>query len=191
MSRNGFTLVEMLVALAIFGLIAAAGVGLLSVSLSAQQAAETKLAQVAALRRASALLAADLSNATPRLRRDEAGTTRPAFETGADGFDFVRRGWENPDGEPRASLQRVSYRLANGVLERRSSAHVDGAPAERGSALLRGVRRLSLRFRAADGHWRERWDPLSPQELPRALDLVIETERYGTVRQLFLVGAAG
>ena len=41
--RNGFTLVEMLVSLLIFAMLAAAGVTLLSFSVRAQDVAETRL----------------------------------------------------------------------------------------------------------------------------------------------------
>lgn len=179
MTRNGFTLVEMLVATAIFGLIASAGVSILSMSLTAQEAAQRKLGDAAALRRASALIAADLANAAPRLRRDERGAVRPAFEAEAGGFTIVRRG---------ASLQRIDYRLEGDRLERRSAPAVDGAAPDRAARLLPGVRRLALRFRSPDGAWRDQWDPQDPRLMPRAVELVVETERHGAVRQLFLVG---
>lgn len=190
MTRNGFTLVEMLVAVAIFGLVAAAGVTLLSVSISTQQTTDRKLADVAELRRASALLAADLANAAPRLHRDEAGASRPAFEASAGALVLVRRGWENGDGEARSSLQRVTYRLADGRLERAASRFVDGAPPQSSRALLGGVRRLAWRFRSVEGEWRDSWDPTDARALPSAVELVADTERHGSVRQLFLVGPA-
>lgn len=191
MTRNGFTLVEMLVAVAIFGLIASAGVALLSMSLTAQGMAQAKLGQASEIRRAGALLAADLANAAPRLRRDEAGATRPAFEAGADGFTLVRRARENPDDEARSSLQRVDYRLAGTRLERRGAEAVDGTTPQRAALLLDGVRSMSLRYRAPDGAWRDHWDPTDPRRLPSAVELIVETARYGAIRQLFLVGAGG
>jgi general secretion pathway protein J len=178
-TRNGFTLVEMLVAVAIFGLIASAGVSILSMSLTAQQAAQRKLADAASVRRASAILAADLANAAPRLRRDEQGAVRPAFEAGDDGFTIVRRG---------ASLQRIEYRLEGDRLERRSADAVGGAAPSRTAMLLPGVQRMTLRYRGPDGEWRHQWDPENPRLMPRAVELVVETERHGAVRQLFLVG---
>lgn len=190
MTRNGFTLVEMLVAVAIFGLIASAAVALLSMSLTAQRSAERALDDAGDVRRASALLAGDFANAAPRTRRDEAGLVRPPFEASAEGFTLVRRGRENPDGEARSSLQRVEYRFADGRLERASAEAVDGARAERSAVLLDRVRGMSLRFRGPDGAWRERWDPEDMRTMPRAVEMVIETERHGAVRQLFLVGAA-
>jgi general secretion pathway protein J len=191
--RNGFTLVELLVSLFIFGLLSAAGVALLSFSVRAQAAADERLGELAGLRRASALLAADLAQAAPRLHRDEAGATRPAFAGGsgegeAPALAFVRRGWENVDERARPSLQKVEYRLAGGRLERRAFPLVDGAAPLEAVTMLDGVRRLRLRYREPRGEWRERWDPTDPAELPLAVELVMDVEGNGVTQQLFLTG---
>jgi len=193
MTRNGFTLVEMTVALLIFGMLASAGVALLSVSVRAQEAADTKLDEAASMRRATALLAGDLANAAPRLHRDEQGATRPAFTAGEGEvvLSLVRRGWENAEGEDRSSLQRIDYRLTGGTLRRDAYPHVDGARPDRSAILLSGVRTVTIRARANNGQWREIWDPANPSELPRAVELTFDTEKYGQLRQVLLVGAAG
>jgi general secretion pathway protein J len=189
----GFTLVELLVSLLIFGMLAAAGVALLSFSVRAQEVAEGRLDDLAALRRAGALLAGDLAQAAPRAFRDEAGAVRPAFdggtgEGGGAALAFVRRGWENVDDSPRPSLQKVEYRLVGGRLERRSYPLVDGAAPQADAAILDGVRRLRLRYRDKQGAWRDRWDPTRITELPRAVELVMDVDGAGTTRQLFLAG---
>ena len=183
----------MLVSLLIFGMLAAAGVALLSFSVRAQDAAEGRLADLAELRRAGALLAGDLAQAAPRAYRDEAGTMRPAFAGGTgegEGMKlaFVRRGWENVGDAPRPSLQKVEYRLAGGRLERRSYPLVDGAAPRAEIAMLDGVRRLRLRYRDRRGEWRERWDPTRITDLPRAVEMVLDVEGQGITRQLFLTG---
>ncbi len=191
-ARNGFTLVEMLVALLIFGMLTAAGVSLLSFSVRAQEASGRSLGDLSQLRRAGSQLNADFAQAVPRLYRDERGDVRRAFagNVGSEqnAVAFVRGGWENYDGAPRPSLQRVEYRLNGDRLERRHYPLVDGAAPLEPVVLASGVRGMSLRYRAADGGWRERWDPEDPRELPRAVELVMETARFGSLRQLFLVG---
>lgn len=194
MTRNGFTLVEMLVALLIFGGLAAGSVALLSVSARTQEAADVRLGLAGEVRRASALIAGDLANAAPRRPRGEAGEIRPAFAAGGSGgviLSLVRRGWENADGERRSSLQRVDYELSAGELRRAAYPHVDGAQPGRRALLMSGVRGVAVRTRAADGEWRDQWDPRDPAELPRAVELVLDTERYGALRQVLVVGAGG
>lgn len=190
--ESGFTLIELMVALSIFALIAAAGVSLLGYSIGAQAAAGERLDDAAAIRRVGALLASDLAQAAPRISRDAEGRRQAAFlgGTGAPeepALAFVRRGWSNEDGEARSSLQKVEYRLIDGALTRRIWPMVDGAEPMPPSTLLRGVRSLSLRYRIG-GEWRERWDSKRPGALPQAVELVADIERSGAIRQLFLVG---
>ena len=192
--EQGFTLVELLVALLIFGMIAAAGVALLSFSVRAQDMAAARLDDVAAMRRAGALLTGDLALAAPRIVRDEAGAVKPAFVggTGAEGdiaLALVRRGWDNPEGAGRPSLQKVEYRLTGDRLERIAYRHLDGAAPMEPVTLLEGVEALSLRYRDSEGEWRERWDPTQITQLPRAVEMIVDVRDGGQVRQLFLVGA--
>ena len=193
-SERGFTLVELLVSLLIFGMLSAAGVALLSFSVRAQDVAGERLGQLADIRRAGALLTADLAQAAPRIVRDEAGALRPAFEGGAGQGDavalaLVRRGWDNLDGAGRPSLQQVEYRLVEDRLERRAWRFLDGAEAMEPVTILDGVASLRLRYRDEDGQWRERWDPTDITMLPRAVELLVAIEGEGSIRQLFLVGA--
>jgi general secretion pathway protein J len=190
---DGFTLVELLVSLFIFGMLSAAGVALLSFSVRAQEAAGARLGDLADFRRAGALLAGDLAQAAPRLARDGSGRAHAAFEgnggeQGGVALAFVRRGWENLDDTPRASLQRVEYSVADGRLERRIYPRLDGAAPLPATTVVDGVRRVRLRYRDREGAWRERWDPTKATELPRAVELVLDAEGSGTTRQLFQTG---
>lgn len=192
-AEHGFTLVELLVSLFIFALLSAAGVALLSFSVRAQETAEVQLGRIADVRRTGALLSGDLAQAAARPWRDEDGASRPAF-TGASGeregaiLAFVRRGADNLEELPRPSVQRVEYQLQGDRLERRSWTMVDGSPPKADSTMLDGVRRLRLRYRDRKGEWRETWNPTALADLPRAVELVVDTEEAGATRMLFLTG---
>ena len=190
MTRNGFTLVELMVALLIFGLLSAAGVGLLSFGVDTRERASERIDGLAAMLRTRSLLTADLAQAAPRLYRRDDGTVMPAFRAGEDGalLAFVRRGWANDDDEPRASLQRVEYRLHGGQLERIAFPYVDGAKPGPTAVLLTGVRAVELRYRHR-GAWRDRWDSDRPDAMPQAIEAIIALEDAPELRQLFLVGA--
>ena len=190
-AEHGFTLVEMLIALVIFGMITAAGVTLLTLTVRTQEASDRVLDTLSAIRRTGALLNADLALAAPRIHRDGAGQPEPAF-TGGNGGEalllaLVRRGWEDENAF-RSSLQRVEYRIREGRLERWRYDAVDGEGHAVAMPLLEGVRRVQLRYRDRDGSWRDRWDPTDPARLPIAVELVSDSEGHGQVRQLFLVG---
>jgi general secretion pathway protein J len=191
-AENGFTLVELMVAFLIFGLLASAGVVLLSVSVRAQAAAVTKLDDIGALNRLGSAMAADLGQAEERPMRDEAGLALPAFtgeaEPGADVLlRLVRHGWTNLDNAPRAELQKVEYRLTDGTLQRIAYPMIDGAAPLAAAPLLDKVADVALRYRI-DGAWSDRWAGTPEVPLPQAAEVTI-TRRDGTrFRQLFLVG---
>lgn len=186
---EGFTLVEMLIALAVFGMLTAAGVTLLTVTARTQQTSDRLLAELGEIRRLGALLTADLAQAAPRIYRDRDGRPQRAFTGGAGESEmlmsFVRGGWDDADGP---GLQRVGYRLRDGRLRRLSYARVDGAIEPVEISVLDGVETLRLRYRDDEGAGRERWDPSDPTRLPAAVELVTGSGPQGTVRQLFLVG---
>jgi general secretion pathway protein J len=177
---RGFTLVEVVVALFIFAMLATAGVGLLSFTVRAQSASARVLEDVAGERRLSALLIADLGQAVPRISRDEAGRPRPAFQAnqGRLLFAFVRGG---------TAPQHVELRLENGVLLRVASPFVDGAAAGTPLGLATGIERVKLRFRGKTD-WQDNWDSERTDAIPRALELTITRRGAAPVTRMFLVG---
>ena len=185
-ANPGFTLVEMLIALTIFGMLTAAGVALLTLTVRTQATSERLLDQVGELRRVGALLSADLAQATPRISRDRDGRTRPAFIGAAGDGELLMalvRGGNEED-----PLQRVEYRLRGGTLERLAFSRVDGESRAVAVPLLGGVRQVRLRYRDRTGDWQPVWNVTNPIMLPRAVELVSDSETHGSVRELFLVG---
>jgi len=185
--RRGFTLVEMLIALTIFGMITAAGVALLTLTVRTQATSERLLDEVGTLRRLGALLTADLGQAAPRTSRDGDGRPRPAFIGAAGNTELLLAlGRGGNDEDP---LQRVEYRLREGRLERLAFARVDGESRAVAMPLLTGLRSLRLRYRDREGLWQQAWTSTDPARLPRAVELTSDDPIHGSVRQLFLVGA--
>ena len=177
-AQHGFTLIELLVALMIFAMLAGAGVLLLGNSVSAQAQIKARLDDSAAVQRAGGALAGDLGQAVPRITRTEAGTLAPAFWAHDEGesapvMQFVRGGWDNLGDLPRPSLQKVEYWVRQGRLERRTYAQLDGASGDDPAALLDNVEAVVLRFRDAQGKWREDWTPTQPDLLPRAVEMTV------------------
>ncbi len=194
--EQGFTLIELMVALMIFAMLAAAGVLLLGNSVSAQAQIKARLDDMAAIQRASGALAADLGQAVPRITRTEAGTLAPAFwgqseDDGLPVMQFVRGGWDNLGDLPRPSLQKVEYWVRQGRLERRGYAQLDGAAGEQPAALLEQVETVTLRYRDGEGNWREQWTPTQPDLLPRAVEMVVSRTGEPPVTLRFLVGPGG
>ena len=182
----GFTLVELMVALLVFSILATAGVALLSFSVRAQAVTGVKLDDLAALQRTLSIMSADLAQARNRPVRDEAGTVLPALVGDGGTVRLVRGGWTNLDAQPRADVQKVAYRLIDGTFERQAWPRLDGAAPLTVQPLLTRVERVTLRYRYR-GAWSDRWDGGGGVALPDALELRVR--RAGVeYRQLLLVG---
>lgn len=171
--QAGFTLVEMLVALTIFALLAAAGVGILRSSVDTQSAVDRRLGEVGVVGRLQALLASDLGQAALRPTRGPGGE-RPAFIGEGSRMQLVRAGWHNLDGEPRSSLQRVEWRLEQGGLARIGHRQLDGGEGGEPALLARSVDQVAFRYRGAAGDWASAWQATAQEPLPAAVELSVQ-----------------
>lgn len=192
-SEAGFTLVELMVALAIFALISVAGVTLLRSGSDTQLAVKERLEDLSRTNRLYNAIEGDLAQAVPRPVRDAAGQPIPAFtqsEAGTAGalFGFVRAGWSNFDDSPRAGLQRVAYMLEAGQLKRLAWPMLDGAASSDAATLVENVTAATLRFRDDKGEWRSDWTATDAEVLPRAVELLLAVKGRPEHRMLFLVG---
>lgn len=184
----GFTLVEVMVSLLIFGMLAAAGVAILAFSVRAQGATATRLDDIGAVNRTVSILAADLAQARARATRDEGGVTQPAFQGEADGqMRFVRAGWSNVDDAPRPGIQKVAYRPVDGAYERLGYPMPDGSAPLPAVALLDRVAGIAARYRYR-GAWSDRWDGAAGIALPDAVELRIRRTGGVEIRAMMLVG---
>lgn len=190
---KGFTLVEMLVALLIFSGLAATGVAVMSLAADNRAIVQGRMDRLASFQRARALLKADIEQAAERPTRDVAGQLSRDAMGGGDGAEVLlfltRRGFDNPDAEPRASLQYVEYRLDRGKLERRVRPFLDGAPLGEPQVLLDGVDSAEVAFYSR-GEWRSTWTSATGSVLPRAVRVQMDVKGFGPVRQLFLAPGA-
>lgn len=190
--RSGFTLVEALIALMLFGLIAAAGTAVLSVSIDNRFAVRSATDRIAGLQRTRSLLKADLGQATSRRTRDRNGEPHPLALAGATApgdpiLVIVRAGWSNTASAGRSSLQRVEYRLVGDRLERRVSPFLDGSRPGPPQLLLSGVTDLTVTF-LQDGRETPIPTPGPTGGPPDAVRLELALDGYSRLTQLFLIG---
>lgn len=193
---QGFTLIEVLVALAIFGVLSALGYMTLAQTLANADMLTTRMDRLQALQRTVAVLSTDLLQATPRPIRDDFGDFQPALAS-SFGTDFALQlthgGWPNSTGVPRSTQQRTAYRVEDGELLRyhwnvldRTASNVPVA-----TVLLDGIDSLTFRFLQPNGEWSDQWPPLAQQSqagnsslLPRAVEITIVTPEEGELRRV-------
>lgn len=169
---KGFTLIEVLVAVAIFALIGIVSGQLLVRVLQAQQVSEVRADKLADVQRALALFERDVLQAADRPVRDEFGDPLPALRLTFSGeLELTRHGWSNPLAWPRSELQRVAWQLdTEGRLERRFWNVLDRAQDSlpQRQSVLEDVSGFEVQLLDADGGIWNAWPPddVSAEMLP-------------------------
>ncbi len=195
-ARFGFTLLELLVALAIFALLSALGYTGLQSLLRTQAATTERSRDFARLTRALVLLQNDVGQALARPIRDNQGDTVVPMVADAGTnptLELTREGWLNLSQGETPMLQRIGYRFDGERLIRRSWPVLDRAPdtAPRETLALPNVKSIQLRFLDTNGSWQPSWPPAAAQQaLPRAMELRLELRDWGSIRRLFRVPGA-
>ena len=188
---KGFTLVEMMVGLFVFALIASAGITVMRFAVDNQAIVRERTDRLGELQRMRALLKGDLIQAAARRTRDSAGRAmREAFFGGNNPAQpllrFTRRGWDNPDAAARASIQYVEYRLNEGRLERVAANALDGGTPGPAQVLVKRVSAADVAFL-----WRGEWIETLPggaeNPLPQAVRLTMNVDGVGALTQIFAV----
>ncbi len=190
---GGFTLLELLIAIAIFALIATASYRLLKSVTQMQESSIAVWENVGVMQRARLILEKDLLQLAMRPIKDEFGQRQSALVSGQDGklLEFTRAGWRNITGEQRSNLQRVSYELSDEhQLVRRYWPVLDrGISLEpKSQVLIEDVDAIRFRFRDSRKRWHKTWPPqsekqsLRPYMLPALVEVVIERPEYGYIR---------
>lgn len=190
-----FTLIEILVAVAVLAILAVAAYGGLDALIGARQYSRREDHQFKRLELAIVTVDRDLQQSASRPIRQRSGALAPAMRGGGNEVPFLaftRAGWPNPLQRPRSSLVRVNYRLEQGRLIRLSYPVLDRSVslAPRRQVLLTGVEKVKLRFLRSNGQWVDLWPPLDAESSaylsrePRAVQLTVVTKRWGRIRRI-------
>jgi len=194
--QPGFTLVEMMVAISIFAVIAAIGFGGVRAVSESRFTTGTVAARLVDVVRALDTFSTDMEHVVARAIRDEHGDSQPALlaTPGREGtfLELTRAGNPNPLGLPRSTLLRVDYSFGDGSLSRHQWGSLDRSPASapRNTRLLTGIDRLEVRYLDEHLHWHYVWPPAElgdadQQTLPRGVELRLEIRGWGSINRLF------
>lgn len=196
---RGFTLLELMVAIAIFSFLATAMYTGIRQIVIEREIIVARAAELANLQRAVRYLNTDFSQLHPRPVRDELGRdklgaliTDPSSDVVA--LEFSRDGWRNPAARPRGTLQRVQYRIEEDVLIREYWPVMDRLLGDdpRTLELLEGVESMEVAFLDQDNEWQPDWPPTASNsaatgqldDLPKAVRYRLTLESYGDIERI-------
>lgn len=192
--QQGFTLLEVLIAIAIFAIISLASFSIFDTVITSEEISKQRLQRMNDIQRAFLLIERDflqISRRSIRLGGEEPSTDfiqtdNNAFESTSGAIGFVRGGWTNHVLLlPRGDMQSVAYQINDETLERVHFNFVDATLGEepKKRKLLKDVTDISFEF-----HYGKKWNKTyGGKDLPSAIAVELDTKDFGLIKRKFLV----
>ena len=200
----GFTLLEILIAVAIFVIVGTLALsGYNELSRQSERLSES-MARIRAVQSTMQRMAQDFMELEPRPVREPLGDgLQPALRADAkttELAEFTHSGWSNPAGVPRPTLQRVAYELQDNKLRRRYWVMLDRTLTSEpvSTVMLDRVRSVKLRFMDSNRNWQEQWPPANASLVvgvpncsvdslslrPIAVEITLDLDDWGVLTRL-------
>ncbi|MGG8473358.1 type II secretion system minor pseudopilin GspJ [Rahnella sp. PAMC25617] len=185
--QQGFTLIEVMIAMAIFAMLSLLAYQILSASVKNSEIAQEHTARLNEIQTAFSLLERDLIQILPR----QSNTEEAFLSTTETSLRFTTIG-SYAAAEPLSAsdLAQVEWSITDHALTRsvnpQPSPSLSDASTLSTLTMLTGVRTLHWRFYSTG--WTDRWSQAST--FPAAIELIVTLEDMGEIRRLFLLPAA-
>ncbi len=192
--QQGFTLLEVLIAIAIFAIVSLASFSIFDTIITSEEKSTKRMSHMNEIQRAFMLIERDFLQIAKRsLRLESEAPLKGFIHTDASDSDsssqtigFVRSGWSNPGLLlPRSDMQSVAYQLNDNALERIHYNFVDASLSEtpKKRVLISNVNSINFEF-----HNGKEWNKtFEGTDLPLAISIELDTEQFGIITRKFLV----
>ena len=193
---TGFTLLEILVALFIFTIIAVIMTRALHTVFDSQAVTEKRAARLAELQMAMLLLSRDIEQMIDRPIKNSELNTEAALIGTTKSITFTHGGLANPLGQlQRSTLQRTCYYQANDHLVRQTWEVLDQAPSSKPNSrpLLNELAALHFQYLDTEKHYNDRWPPANQPKapvFPTAVKVSLRLKHWGTITQVYLISGS-
>ena len=207
--HRGFTLIEVMVAIAITAIVAVMAYAGLDNATRLAESSEKQVERLQQINRVFDIINRDFRQLVPRVVRNPDGYGFDhAFSYSENAIPMLqlsRNGWTNPQPErfQRSQLQRVSYHYDGDKLLRTGWQMMDHYADDEATeiALLEGVKSFRIRVlvevfnpttQAPVAEWMDQWPGLTMTSgasaaLPLSVELTIELADWGEIRRVFAV----
>lgn len=191
---RGFTLIEVLVSIAIFATLSMAAYQVVNQVQRSNELSAERSARLNQLQRSLVILDNDFRQMAVRQFRTEGEEASSKLiivkeyllDSDSIGIVFTRLGWHNPQQQfPRGEVTKVGYRLKEETLERVWWRYPDTPAGQEAviTPLLDDVEDLEFEF--YDGkRWGKEWQ--ADKSLPKAVRLKLTLKDYGEVERIYL-----
>jgi general secretion pathway protein J len=188
---NGFTLVELLIAIVLFSIVSIGSYQVLSSVISSHRKLSTHNEKFEGLRRAVNMLTRDLQQVQPRAVINAYGDQENALIL--ESSDLSRLvlssgGWDNPLMAARGTVGRIEFFVEDEVLIKRLWLVLDALDQEShfDMPLVKGVSEFQIRALNPEQRWLSFWpmEDMPATELPRALEVELVVAELGTIKRV-------
>ena len=193
-AQQGFTLLEILVALTVFAIIGVMSAQLLSQTVRSNESLTDRGQRLTDIHRAMHAIQRDIMQLTPRPVRDEfsgpGDQPLRALMIGTDGaLEFSRDGWRNPLGLPRSEVQRVAYRWEDDKLIRGYWLVLDRAPDSEPiqQVVLEGVQQIEFFALDINANEYSFWPVIGSSEELAGIVMRLEIAPFGVIERVWEV----
>lgn len=197
--KQGFTLVEVLIALTVFALLATLTSSSLYYAFTTRTHVNTEVEQLNSLQLAVSLIQQDLLQTTERAIRGNEMRLFPIFVGQPQYLELTRSGNDNPQSiEKRSHLKRIALLCLEGLLLHRTWSSLD--PVDRNTyedkILLDNVADCHFNYLNQSlqllSEWREQALAQNQvkEPLPKAVQINVTLQKWGEMKLLFIIPEA-
>lgn len=191
-NKNGFTLLEILIALFVFTIVSIIMVSALHNIFNFQSATEKQSARLDQLQLAMLIISRDLEQTINRPVMNSQGAQDGPMIGTKNSIVFTHGGLANPFGQlHRSTLQRTRYSLIDDKLVRENWDVLDQTADSKTNTriLLNLVNELHFEYLDDKGKFQTEWPPVGQSQipLPRAVLVSLAIKNWGILKQLYLI----
>jgi general secretion pathway protein J len=196
MRNSGFTLIEVMISILIFSILATGAYEILGAAVMTEEVSGKKMQRLGEIQRAVNLMDHDFEQMAYRRNRYPAYNATKYIWAGKNifnsddwGIEFVRTGFFNPGAMlDRNELQRVVYRLKENNLERGTYARSDPANTKEPNweVVISHVTNFELRFRVSMNSlaW---YQSINSNKLPFGVEVSLVLDDVGKIRREYYI----